>query len=65
MVKLEQREDLAHLYQLLFSIPKALTPVVAEFEAHVTEQGRVGEGEGGAHIGEAWQSGQGSCGSRS
>ena len=39
MVKHEQREDLANLYLLLHTIPKAIHPVVLEFEAHVQEQG--------------------------
>ena len=39
MVRQENTEDLANLYLLLHSIPKAIQPVVTEFQAHVKEQG--------------------------
>ena len=39
MIQEEQRKDLSNLFLLLSPIPKALDPVVAEFEEHVRSQG--------------------------
>ena len=40
MIRQENTADLSNLFFLLNGIPKALQPVVYEFEQHVKEQGR-------------------------
>ena len=39
MVQEERRRDLSNLFILLNGIPRALEPVIAEFEDHVKCQG--------------------------
>ena len=41
MVQEEQKRDLSNLFILLSGIPRALDPVVTEFEEHVKSQGRL------------------------
>ena len=40
MVTKEKRQDLSNLFILLNGIPKALNPVVEEFQQHVQELGK-------------------------
>ena len=46
MVHEERERDLSNLFALLNGIPRALDPVVSEFEAHVREHGERGGGGG-------------------
>ena len=43
MVTKEKRQDLSNLFVLLNGIPKALNPVVVEFQQHVQELGKCGQ----------------------
>ena len=45
MVRQENAADLSNLFILFNGIPKALQPVVQQFEEHVKEQGGVGRAE--------------------
>lgn len=40
MVRQETATDLSNLFILFNGIPKALQPIIMEFEEHVKEQGR-------------------------
>ena len=39
MVREERRNDLSNLFILLRPLPRALVPLITEFEQHVTSQG--------------------------
>ncbi len=41
MVRREDLADLSNLFVLFSGIPKALQPIVQEFEEHVKEQGKM------------------------